>query len=131
MGSMCVWEDSFVAGGDLSTKQFYAVELTAPNTINVTNAATDAAIGILQNKPKAGEAATVMHLGRSYAVSDGSSVAIAAGDWVGPNASGVLVKKATANFSTIGRALTPSAAANILIEVALGYPAGVFTTPAG
>lgn len=131
MGSMCVWEDSFLAGADLSTKQWYAVELTAANTVNVPNAATDAAIGILQNKPKAGEAATVMHLGRSYGIADGSSVAIAVGDFVGPAAGGVLVKKATADFSTLGRALTAAAAANVLIEVALGYPAGVFAAPAG
>lgn len=131
MGSMCVWEDSFIAGADLSAKQFYAVELTAANTVSVASAATDAGIGILQNKPKAGEAARVMHLGRSYGLADGSSVAIAVGDWVGPAAGGVLVKKATADFSTIGRALTAAAAAGVLIEVALGYPAGVFTTPAG
>lgn len=131
MGAVKVFVDSFIAAADLSAKQWYAVELTAANTVNVASAAADAAIGILQNKPKAGEAAAVMHVGRSYGIADGSSVAIAAGDFVGPAAGGVLVKKATADFSTIGRALTAAAAANVLIEVALGYPAGVFVAPAG
>jgi hypothetical protein len=131
MGSISIWEDSFIAAADLSTKQWYAVELTAANTVNVASAAADASIGILQNKPRAGEAAAVMHVGRSYAVADGSGTAIAVGDWVGPAAGGVLVKKATADFSTIGRALTAAAAAGVIIEVALGYPAGVFTAAAG
>lgn len=131
MPALSIWEDSFIAGADLSAKQFYAVELTAENTVDVASDATDAAIGILQNKPRSGEAADVMHVGRSYAVADGSGTAIAVGDLVGPAAGGKLVKKATADFATIGRALSAAAADNILIEVGLGYPSGVFRAAAG
>lgn len=131
MGAIKEFLDSFIAAADLSTKQFYAVELTAPNTVNVPNAAADRAIGILQNKPRAGEAATVCHGGRSYAIADGGTTAIAVGDLVGPAVGGKLVKKATADFSTIGMALTACAANDMVIEVGLGYPGAVFTAPAG
>ena len=107
------------------------MELTAANTVNVPNAAADRAIGILQNKPKADEAAAVCHTGRSYARADGGSVAIAVGDLVGPAVGGKLVKKATADFSTIGTALSAAAADDLIIEVLLGAPGSVFTTPAG
>lgn len=131
MGAVKVFVDSYKAGADLSAKQFYSVELTAVNTVNVPNAATDRAIGILQNKPRANEAAAVCSGGRSYAIADGGSVAIAVGDLVGPAAGGKLVKKATADYSTVGTALTAAAADNVVIEVMLGAPASVFTAPAG
>lgn len=131
MGAIKEFVDSFVAGADLSTKQYYAVELTAPNTVNVTNAAADRPIGILQNTPRIGEAATVCHTGRTYARADGGTIAIAVGDLVGPAVGGKLVKKATADFSTIGMALSAAAANDMIIEVGLGYPGAVFTAPAG
>lgn len=131
MGAVKVFVDSYKAGADLSAKQFYAVELTAANTVNVCNAATDRPIGILQNKPRANEAAAVCHNGRTYARADGGSVAIAVGDLVGPAAGGKLIKKATADFSTIGTALSAAAADDLIIEVLLGAPGSVFTAPAG
>lgn len=131
MGAVKVFVDSYKAGADLSAKQFYAVELTAANTVNVCNAATDRPIGILQNKPRANEAAAVCHTGRTYARADGASVAIAVGDLVGPAAGGKLIKKATADFATIGTALSAAAADDLIIEVLLGAPGGVFTAPAG
>jgi hypothetical protein len=127
---MTVWSDSYRAGADLRNHQWKAVELTAANTVNLTNAATDKAIGILQEKPNTGEVCEVMHMGRSFAVADGSGTAIAVGDWVGANASGVLVKKETADFATLGIALVAASAANVVIEVLLFGPA-TFRTPLG
>jgi hypothetical protein len=132
MGAIKAFVDSYKAGADLSAKQYYAVELTAANTVNACSAAADRPIGILQNKPRANEAAAVCHSGRTYARADGGSVAIAVGDLVGPAAGGKLIKKATADFSTIGTALSAAAADDMLIEVLLGAPGGgVFTAPAG
>jgi len=119
---MVVYQDSFKAGADLSTHQFKAVKLTAADTVGLCSAAADTAIGILQNKPKANEAAAVMHLGRTQALADGSGTAIAAGDYLGTNASGVLVKKATADFTYIGVALGAATAANVVIDVLLIGP---------
>jgi hypothetical protein len=124
------WDESFKAAADLTAKQFYAVEYTAVDTVNVTNAATDRAIGILQNKPAANQAAQVRLQGISKAVSDGSGTAIAAGDLVGPNASGKLVKKATADYSVLGIALDASSANGTIIRV-LMIPINWFRTAAG
>jgi len=127
---MVVYQDSFKAGADLRTHQFKAVKLTAADTVGLCSAATDVAIGILQNKPNANEAAAVMHLGRTQALADGSGTAIAVGDFVGSNAAGVLVKKATADFRTIGVALSAATAAGIVIDVLLTGP-GLFRTALG
>ncbi len=55
-----------VAGADLSAKQFLAVKFasTAGEVVTV-NASTDAAIGILQNKPADGAVAEVRQIGVS------------------------------------------------------------------
>ena len=53
-------DESFVAEADLSAKQFYAVEFgTTSPQVDLPDAAGDVCAGILQNKPKAGEAAQV------------------------------------------------------------------------
>lgn len=123
--------ESFKAGADLRTKQYYAVELgSTADTVTVCNAATDPAIGILQNKPNTNEAAEVLAVGFGQAITDGSGTAIAIGDWLGPNASGVLVKKATADFSVCARAMEASTTNGAIIKV-LVFPAGFFRSAAG
>lgn len=128
--SAWVWDESYKAAADLTAKQYYVVELTAADTVNVCNAATDVAWGILQNKPNTNQGANVRHLGISMGVSDGSGTAIAVNDWVGPNSSGVLVKKATADYSTIGIAMDASSASGTVIRVRLIGP-GFFRSAAG
>lgn len=123
--------ESYVSAADLRTKQWYCVELTAANTVNVCNAATDRCIGVLNNNPNTGHAATVNMLGRTPAVSDGSGTAIAAGDYVGPNSSGKVVKKETADYRTIGLAMQASAADGVIIEVELFGGPGAFRTAGG
>lgn len=52
------------AAADLSTKQFYCVEVTADKTVNVTNAAGENCLGVLQNKPSVvGDVCDIMCLG--------------------------------------------------------------------
>jgi hypothetical protein len=130
-GTRRVWDETFKAAADLSTKQYFAVEMTAADTVNVTNAAADRALGILQDKPKTGEGGAVRLLGISEAVTDGSGTAIAVGDYVGPNNVGKMVKKATADFSVLGIALDASSADGTIIRVLL--PGGVnwFRSSAG
>lgn len=125
-----VWDHTWTAGADLSAKQFHAVELTAKDTVNACNAATDRVIGVLQNDPKSGRGAVVRHLGTSLAVTDGSGTAIVAGDLLGPNANGKLVKKATADFAVCAIANGDSSADGTIIEVLLISP-GYFRTAAG
>ena len=51
------------AGGDLRTKQFYAVKLSAADTVVVCAGTTDRPIGILQNAPNTGGEAEVVCYG--------------------------------------------------------------------
>lgn len=127
-----IWVESFEAENDLSAKQFYAVEGTATNggKVDVCDAAADRAIGILINKPKAGEMAEVGIMGIFEAVSDGSGTAIAAWDYVGTNASGKLVKKATADYGVLGQALDASSADGTRIRVMIA-PINWFRTAGG
>lgn len=113
------YDESYKAGADLSAKQFFAVELTAADTVGLVNAATDRVLGLLQNKPQAGQAAEVRILGISKAVSDGSVTAIAVGDYVGPNAAGKMVKKTLADNSVTGIAHDASSADGTVIRVLL------------
>lgn len=114
-----LYEDSFVAGADLRLKQRYGVKISAVDTIVLIAAATDRAIGVLQNKPNIGEPAEVMVLGKSRVISDGSGTAIAAGDPVGFSADGIVVKKATDNDACCGISYSVSAAAGVIITVFL------------
>lgn len=57
---------SFVAGGDLSSSQYYAVKMDTSNPFKVVIADANAkVIGVLQNKPASGETAVVRVAGVS------------------------------------------------------------------
>ena len=114
-----LYDESFKAEQDLSAKQFLAMELSAEDQVDTADAAADPVIGILQNKPKAGEAAEVRLLGISKAVTDGNAGAIAVGDFLGTNNAGKLVKKSTDKDWVIARALQASTADGTIISVLL------------
>lgn len=120
---------SMKANADLSAKQFFCVEMTAADTCDLVNAATDRVLGILQNKPKSSEAAQVRCLGVSKAVSDGSGTAIAVGDYVGADANGRLIKKGTADNAVLGLAMDASSASGTVIRVLI-IPLSFFRTVA-
>ena len=123
---------SFTAEGDLRTKQFYIVELSGNNQVDVADAATDIAIGILLNKPNTGEVASVMTLAGAIcsAAMDGTTD-IAAGDWLGVNSSGVLVKKATADYTVCARALEACTTNGVEIHDVLWQGPAFFRTAGG
>lgn len=73
------------AAADLSSKQYYLVELTAADTVNVCNGVTDRPIGVLQNAPQSGEPAEVCALGVTKINSD---AALSVGDQIGTAADG-------------------------------------------
>ena len=73
------------AAADLSSKQYYLVELTAADTVNVCNGVTDRPIGVLQNAPKSGEPAEVCALGVTKINSD---AALSVGAQIGTAADG-------------------------------------------
>jgi hypothetical protein len=128
--SAAIFDHSYKAENDLSAKQYYFVEYSGVDQVDVCDAAADRAVGILQNKPVANAAATVRHLGISMVVSDGSGTAIAAGDHLGPNSSGKAVKKATADYSVAGIAMDASTTDGAVIRI-LMIPINWFRTSGG
>ena len=75
------------AGADLSSSQYLAVKLDSNGDVVVCDTAGEPSIGILQNAPVSGQAASVRPLGTSKAVASGS---ISAGSRVTTDASGKL-----------------------------------------
>jgi len=102
------------AAVSLVAKQFYCVELTAAGTVNLCDAATDKVIGILQNKPVAGEACEIPESGIVKGIASG---VIAVGAWVGTDAAGKLVAKTTDKDFVYGLAFEAGAVDGDIIAV--------------
>ena len=95
-----------------SGKQYTFVKITGAHQVGLCTAATQRAVGILQNKPqRPGAAATVGIFGVSNITAGG---VIAAGDLVASDASGRAVTDAT---NGKWQALAPAAGAGELIPV--------------
>lgn len=60
------------AGADLSTKQYYFVKINTSGQAVLCAAATDKPIGVLQNTPTSGQAASVLVVGGTKIVSSAS-----------------------------------------------------------
>ena len=107
----------FIAAGDLSTKQFYFVKLSAAHTVTVCAAATDKPIGVLQNKPNAaGQEAEVCVFGWTKVSSDGS---VSAGHLIGTSGDGQGDSKTPGTDTTeyiCGQALTAGTTAGDIFE---------------
>ena len=63
---------SYVAGADLSAKQYTFVKLDTAGAVVAVAAVTDIPIGVLQNAPKAGETAEVVVVGGTKVVASAS-----------------------------------------------------------
>lgn len=106
---------TMAAPSDFSAYQGHAVALAAGGDIALAGAGTG--IGILLNKPDAdGKLAAVCVHGKVDAYVDGT-VAIVAGDPLKSDASGHLVKAATAHDHAIGFALEAKASGTGLIKI--------------
>jgi hypothetical protein len=122
-------EISFVAGADLRNYPFAPVRLDATTGRVVLAGANERAIGILQNKPNAGETASVMLYGISKAVAAGAitigSPVVAAGNGrvaaagTFHNHGAASSNPPTAQQRILGFALTAATAAGQVIEVLL------------
>ena len=124
-----IFDHSFKAAADLTTKQFYLVKLTAADTIGLTAAVTDITMGVLQNKPNTAQAAQVRIFGISKAVSDGSGTAIAVGDKLATSTAGKVVKTTTVGRPVVGTALNASTTDGGIVSVLL-TPNTHYATPA-
>ena len=83
---------TLAASADLSSYQYYFVELSANDTVSVCNALTDRPIGVLQNKPAAaGRPAVVRVVGYTKVSSDAG---LTYGNVIGTSADGQADAKA-------------------------------------
>lgn len=101
----------FTAAADLSGKQFHFVKLSGAGQVTACSAATDVPVGVLQNKPTAGQAAEVVVVGVTKVSSD---AALARGDLIGTSADGQADKKVPGTDTTeyvVGQVITASGAA--------------------
>ncbi len=132
---------SLLAGADLSAKQYYAVKVDANGKVVVAGAG-ELAIGILQNKPAAGQIATVMVTGISKMVAGGvvASGELVASDAVGKAKAAVKGKTDTSDAGVaadpligsaiLGIALLGAAADGNVISVLIQPMGAVATTAA-
>ena len=101
---------TFVAGADLSTKQYTFVKLNASGEVIAAAAATDIPIGVLQNNPTSGAEASVTIVGGTKIV---AGAAIGEGALVGTGATGKAVALVAGTDTTkyvVGTLLTESGA---------------------
>lgn len=108
----------FEAAADLSAKQFFFVKVDSAGKVALA-AADNLAIGVLQNKPKSAEAASVRVHGISKVV---AGAAITRGDRVGSDANGK-ARGGVIVGVTLGVALETASADGDVIAVLL-HPAG-------
>ena len=110
---------TFTAAADLSAKQYYFVKITADNTVNVCAAVTDVPIGVLQNAPASGEAASVMLYGISKV---SANEAIAVGNNIGTGDDGqadVVAAGTDTTVRLVWQALEAASAAGEIISCAI------------
>lgn len=115
-----VYDESYKAGADLSAKQFLAMKVTAADTATVVAAASDIPIGILQNKPTSGHAASIRMAGISKAVQAAGTIAVS--NYVGADSNGKMVKitpaaSGSVESPAIGIALDAGTADGTVIRV--------------
>lgn len=96
-------------------KQYTFVKVTGAHAVGLVTAATDNAVGVLQNKPQVtNQAATVGIRGVSNVV---CGAAVTAGDKIAADANGHAITWTTGNV--LGIALTTTTAAGHLVSVLL------------
>lgn len=113
---------SVPAAADLTAKQFYAVKVDSNGKAALAGAG-EFAIGVLQNKPNSGQAATVAWGGITKAVAGGS---ITAGATVAVDSNGKLVDatEAVVNTSDTGAAADAVIASNVIGVALAGASSG-------
>lgn len=109
---------NMVAAADLSAKQYTFVKMSSTGAVTIA-AATDIAVGVLQNTPKADEVCEIAVSGITKLV---ASAAIVAGKQVGTTATGTAVGLTAGTDTTkfvFGQAITAATAAGDVITVAV------------
>lgn len=102
------------AAADLSAKQYYFVKITSGGKADVCAAATDRPVGVLQNKPTAGNTAEIVVSGVTKVSSDAG---LTAGNLIGTSGDGQADAKTPGTDTTeyvVGQMLTTTGGANVI-----------------
>ena len=116
-GNQITW--SFVAAADLSSSQYKFVKLDSNGKIADIAAATDVPIGVLQDKPTAGQTGTVVMFGITKVQADAS---ITAAQAIGTSADGQADVKIAGTDITeyaVGQVLLAAGAAGRIATVVI------------
>lgn len=105
-----IFTKSVIAAADLSSSQFCAVKLDTSAKAALPGAGGQC-FGIIQNKPKAAESASVMVLGQSKMVVGSAGVTM--GDQITPDTAGKAVTAVSTNY-VLGLALETGVSADII-----------------
>ena len=111
-----IWDESFEAGADLSTKQTFLVKQDANGRIVLSAAAGDNTLGALTNDPKQNQVGAVRILGIAK-ITAGAAVTL--GDQLISDAAGKVIPTAAAGDRIIGEALEAAGADGDIISVLL------------
>jgi len=109
--------ESYVAGADLTAKQFYAVTMANTGKINVSTAAKNIT-GVLQNNPNTNDTGTVAVDGTTK-VAISASQTISIGDRLEVDTGGTLIPVASGTAVAVAREALSSVAAVRIISVEL------------
>ncbi len=108
---------SFSAEADLSSSQYRLMKLgSSAGQVKACDGVTDTPIGVLQNDPTSGQAASVRVLGTTKVV---AGAAITRGAFLKTDAQGRAVSTSTDNDPIFGRALEAASAAGEIIEATI------------
>lgn len=102
------------AGADLSAKQYYVVKTDASGDIVLASAATDAILGVLQNKPASGDTADVALIN-----GNGTGKVLLGGNvskdaYLTANGNGEAIATTTSGNRVFGRALAAGSDGDII-----------------
>lgn len=109
------------ASADLSGKQYYFVKMSGAKTVTVCAATTDKPIGVLQNNPVSGGAATVCAIGVTKVSGDAD---LAYGDSIGTSSDGQAAAYTVSDTTKyiVGNVIVDNGAAGGLITAAINCP---------
>lgn len=109
------------ASADLSAKQFYFVKMSGEKTVTVCAGVTDKPIGVLQNNPVSGGAATVCAIGVTKVSGDAD---LGYGDSIGTSADGQAAAYTVSDTTKyiVGQVVAGNGAAGGLITAFVACP---------
>lgn len=109
------------AAADLSAKQYFIVKLDSNGKVALAAAATDAFIGVLQNKPKSGENAEVRLINAEGTLKVKLGGTVSKDGLVTANSSGKGVATTTVGDFLLGRAMEAGVDGDIIEVLPIGH----------